>query len=203
MNYQRIAFSESVKALQEKAGSRAGYARMENRSGAGGLTEYEADFISQRDSFYMATIGEQGFPYIQHRGGPKGFLKVLDKNRLGCIDFSGNKQYISVGNIAGNTKVALILMDYPAQARLKLFVEVELINLVDDPALFDSLKLDGYAHRPERMMVLHVKAYDWNYPQHITPRFTIAELEDVLAEQNRYVDKLEKEVKSLKAKLKR
>lgn len=183
MNYSTIAFTEAVKALQAKAGSRVNYARMEKRSHTDGLTESETDFISQRDGFYMATVGENGFPYIQFRGGPKGFLKVLDEKRLGFLDFRGNMQYVSVGNLATNNKVALILLDYPARARLKLFAEAEIVELKDDPALFDLLNLEGYKFRPERMMILHVKAYDWNCPQHITPRYTAEEIEEVFSAQ--------------------
>src|SRR3954453_1713082 len=117
-NYGSLAFTAAVKEMADKAGSRATYARIEKSSYADGLTESEIDFISQRDSFYMATIGENGYPYIQHRGGPKGFLKVLDPKRLGIIDFKGNSQYISVGNIATHNNVALIMVDYPARARL-------------------------------------------------------------------------------------
>ena len=124
-NFAAIAFTDAVKAMQEKLGSRSSYARMERDIYVDGLTENEIDFIAQRDSFYMASIGENNFPYIQHRGGPKGFLKVLDAKRIGFIDFRGNMQYISTGNIATNNNVALITVDYPARARLKILAKAE------------------------------------------------------------------------------
>jgi predicted pyridoxine 5'-phosphate oxidase superfamily flavin-nucleotide-binding protein len=178
MNYSAIAFSEAAKKMQEKSGSRSSYARMEQQRYTEGMTENEAAFITERDSFYMATVGENGFPYIQFRGGPKGFLKILDSKRLGFIDFSGNMQYISVGNLVTNNKVALILLDYPTKTRLKIFAEAEVVELKNDPALFNHLNPENYKFRPERMMVLHIKAYDWNCPQHITPRYTLEEIEE-------------------------
>jgi hypothetical protein len=201
-NFASIAFSEPIKALQEKQGSRASYARMEREVYQDGLTENEVAFISQRDSFYMASVGESGFPYIQHRGGPKGFIKVLDAKRIGFIDFKGNMQYISVGNITTNNKVALIMVDYPARARLKIYARAEVVELKDDPVLYELLDLSEYKFRPERMMVLHIEAYDWNCPQHITPRYTVEEIEEVVAAQKNYTSKLEAEIRSLKQKLK-
>lgn len=147
-NFASIAFTKAVKEMQEKSGSRKSYARMEQDTYVDGLTENEAEFISQRDSFYMASYGENGFPYIQHRGGPAGFLKVLDTKRLGFIDFKGNMQYISVGNIATNKNVALIMVDYPARARLKIYATAEIVELKDDPALFDQLDLEVYKFKP-------------------------------------------------------
>src|SRR3954454_25263147 len=138
-NYPSLAFTDAVKEMQERLGSRAAYARIEKSTYVDGLTESEIDFILQRDSFYMATISENGYPYIQHRGGPKGFLKVLDSKRLGVIDFKGNSQYISVGNIATHNNVALIMLDYPAKARLKIFAKAKLIELKDDPVLHKLL----------------------------------------------------------------
>jgi predicted pyridoxine 5'-phosphate oxidase superfamily flavin-nucleotide-binding protein len=201
-NFAALAFTDAVKAMQEKAGSRASYARMERDSYVDGLTENEMDFIEQRDSFYMSSIGENGFPYIQHRGGPKGFIKVLDANQIGFIDFRGNMQYISVGNIATNNNVALIMVDYPARARLKILAKAEIVELKDDPALYDLLDLSDYKFKPERMMVLHVEAYDWNCPQHITPRYTVEEIEAAFAGQRNQITTLQAEVKALKNKLK-
>ncbi len=201
-NFGAIAYSTAVKQMQEKLGSRASYARVERDTYIDGLTENEVDFIAQRDSFYMASIGEKGFPYIQHRGGPKGVLKVLDSKRLGFIDFKGNMQYITVGNMATNNNVALILVDYPARARLKIFAKASIIELKDDLSLLELLDLNKYKFRPERMMVLDIEAYDWNCPQHITPRYTAEEIEQVFAPQKEYVLKLEAEVKALKLKLK-
>jgi uncharacterized protein len=180
-NFASLAFTDAVKSLQEKNGSRSSYARMEQQAYVDGLTENEIDFISQRDSFYMAAVGENGFPYIRHRGGPKGFVKVLDAKRIGFIDFRGNMQYISVGNLAGNKNVSLIMVDYPARTRLKILAKAEIVELKDDPALYDLLDLNEYKFKPERMMVLHIEAYDWNCPQHITPRYTVEEIEAAFA----------------------
>lgn len=197
-NFASLAFSDEVKLLQEKYGSRKGYERIERQSIVDGLTEYEVDFIHKRDSFYMASIGENGFPYIQHRGGPKGFIKVIDANTIGFLDFSGNKQFITVGNLATHNNVSLFMIDYPARARLKMYAKAEIIELNAKPELQKLLTLEDYPARPERMMVLHIEAYDWNCPQHITPRFTPEEIEEVLAPQREYIKKLELELKQLK-----
>lgn len=201
-NFGAIAFTGTVKEMQEKLGSRASYARMERDTYIDGLAKNEADFIAQRDSFYIASVGENGFPYIQHRGGPKGFLKVLDAKRLGFIDFKGNMQYISVGNIATNNNVSIIMVDYPSRARLKIYAKAEIVNLADDPLLYNVLNLEDYKFRPERMIVLHVEAYDWNCPQHITPRYTAEDVEEAFASQRKHIIKLETEIKELKVKLK-
>lgn len=200
-NFAEIAFSTAVKEMQEKLGSRAAYARMEKETYVDGLTENEVDFIAERDSFYMASIGENGFPYIQHRGGPKGFLKVLDAKRIGFIDFTGNRQYITVGNLVTNNRVAVIMVDYPARARLKIYAKAEIVELKDDPELYHSLDLDKYKFRPERMMVLHVEAYDWNCQQHITPRYTVEDIELAFASQRSLITSLQKELKELKSAL--
>ncbi|NUN99530.1 MAG: pyridoxamine 5'-phosphate oxidase family protein [Saprospiraceae bacterium] len=199
-NFAALAFTPAVKEMQEKLGSRASYARMERDTWLDGLTASELDFIAERDSFYMASIGENGFPYIQHRGGPKGFLKALDSKRLAFIDFKGNMQYITVGNMATHENVALILMDYPSRTRLKIYAKAEIVELKDDPALLALLDLGAYKFRPERMMVLHIEAYDWNCQQHITPRYTIEEIEEALVPQRDYIAKLEAEIEALKSK---
>jgi predicted pyridoxine 5'-phosphate oxidase superfamily flavin-nucleotide-binding protein len=201
-NFAALAFTDSVKAMQEKTGSRASYARMEKDKFVDGLTENEIDFIAQRDSFYMASISENNFPYIQHRGGPKGFVKVLDAKRIGFIDFRGNMQYISVGNIADTNNVALIMVDYPSKTRLKILAKAEVVELKDNPALYDLLDLTEYKFKPERMIVLNIEAYDWNCPQHITPRYTVEDIKEVFAAQRDYIAKLETAVKELKLKLK-
>lgn len=200
MNYASLAFTDAVRDMQEKLGSRKSYARMEQRSYVDGLTENEIAFISGRDSFYMATIGENGYPYIQHRGGPKGFIKVLDKKRLGIIDYKGNAQYISVGNMATNHHVALIMVDYPTRTRLKLYASARVVELEDDATLYAQLDVEGYHVRAERMLVFEVDAYDWNCPQHITPRYTREEIEDAFAAQREYILQLEAEIKRLKQK---
>jgi predicted pyridoxine 5'-phosphate oxidase superfamily flavin-nucleotide-binding protein len=201
-NYGEIAFTSAVKELQEKLGSRRNYARMERDTYVHGLTENETTFISERDSFYMATIGANGYPYIQHRGGPKGFVKALDPKRLGCLDFRGNMQYISVGNIATNNNVSLIMVDYPTRARLKIYAKASIIELKDNPELYQLLDLYEYKFRPESMMVFDIEAYDWNCPQHITPRYTLEDIEEFFTAQRFQIKKLEAEVKSLQDKIK-
>jgi predicted pyridoxine 5'-phosphate oxidase superfamily flavin-nucleotide-binding protein len=146
----------------------------------------------------LASIGVKKFPYIQHRGGPKGFLKVLDSKRIGFIDFVGNKQYVSVGNMATNNNVSLIMINYPARTRLKIFAKAEVVELNENSELSDLLDLEDYKFRPERMMVFHIEAYDWNCPQHIIPRYTIDEINEVYSPLKEYTSRLEEEIKELK-----
>lgn len=176
-NYAEIAFTPDVKMEQEKHGSRRQYERMEKISRGTELTFAEADFIETRDSFYMATVGENGYPYVQFRGGPRGFLKVLDSKTLGYADFRGNLQYVSVGNLLRNNKAALILMDYPNRRRLKIFATMRVFDSEDAPELVERLAIPDYPAKIERAMVLHVDAFDWNCPQHITPRYTVEEFQ--------------------------
>jgi predicted pyridoxine 5'-phosphate oxidase superfamily flavin-nucleotide-binding protein len=201
MNYSQIAFTDAVKDFQVRYGSRASYGRQEEFRYTDGLTESEEDFIAHQDNFYMATISESGYPYIQFRGGPKGFLKVLDHETLGFIDFGGNKQYISTGNLVTNNKVALFLLDQAAKARLKIFAEASILNIDDNAELYDKLNLDDYKFKPERIILLKVKAYDWNCPQHITPRYTVDEIRDEFMAQHEYINKLRTENAELKAQL--
>lgn len=184
MSYEEIAFSEASKKLQTKYGSRQAYSQKERLGVRDGFSENEKRFIAEQDHFMMATMGENGFPYVQHRGGPKGFIKILDDHTLGIIDFAGNKQYISVGNLQTNSKVALMLLSYAHQVRLKVYAEAKVIELADNPALFDKLALKEYKHRPERMLIFEVKAFDWNCPQHITPRYTTEEFREIMTNQD-------------------
>jgi len=200
-NFPSLAFTEAVKEMQEKLGSRASYARLEKETYVDGLTQHETAFIADRDSFYMATIGENGYPYIQHRGGPKGFVKVLDTKKIGFIDFRGNMQYISVGNIQTNNNVSLIMVDYPSRTRLKILAKATIVELKDDPALYQLLDLPEYKFKPERMIILDIEAYDWNCPQHIIPRYTIEEIEEAFATQVNQITAMENEIKKLKAAL--
>jgi predicted pyridoxine 5'-phosphate oxidase superfamily flavin-nucleotide-binding protein len=193
-NFAEIAFTDAVKKLQEKHGSPRGYERMERFSKVDGLTDHEMSFIQNRDSFYLASIGAKEFPYIQHRGGPKGFLKVLDSKRIGFIDFIGNKQYVSVGNMATNTNVALIMIDYPTRTRLKIYAKSEVIELKDNPELYEILDLEDYKFRPERMMVFHIEAYDWNCPQHIKQRFTLEEIDEITKPLRNKIKELEEKL---------
>lgn len=198
-NYATLAFTDAVKALQELHGSRRTYSRMEQSRHTDGLSEQEIVFITERDSFYLSSIGENGYPYIQHRGGPAGFIKVLDANTLGIVDFEGNKQYITVGNLQTHPQVSLIMVDYPRQARLKLYADTRIVELKDNPVLFQQLDPADYPHQPERMILFEIQAYDWNCPQHITPRYTLAEIQAAFAPQQAYLEALEKEVKELRA----
>ncbi len=170
-----IAFTPSVKNAQSQRGSRAGYGRMENKGGwSDEITPELASFISERDSLYLATASADGQPYIQHRGGPRGFIKVLDDKTLALADFSGNRQYISVGNLDENDRAFMFLMDYPNQRRIKIWGRAEFIE--DAEALLEQLVDPAYGARIERALVFHVEAWDVNCPQHITPRFTEEEI---------------------------
>ncbi|HOY78578.1 MAG TPA: pyridoxamine 5'-phosphate oxidase family protein [Hyphomonadaceae bacterium] len=192
--YLSTLFTDDVKAAQEENGSRHGYARFDGPAEADELTEAEADFIAVRDSFYMATVSENGWPYIQHRGGPAGFLKVLDSRTLAFADFRGNRQYISVGNIKHDDRVSLFLMDYPRQGRLKILGRMHEVDLADDPKLAEALAMPGYKAKVERALVIKVEAFDWNCPQHITQRFTLAEIEPAVSSLRARIAELEKEL---------
>lgn len=183
-NFTRYAFTDSVKKVQEKYGTRNSYARMEKSGDKYILTKREIDFIQTRDSFYMATVGKNGWPYVQFRGGPKGFLKVIDDHLIGFADFRGNRQYISVGNINSNKKAALILIDYPTQRRLKIWSESKVVYAEDDTELLNKLEVQDYHARVERLILLDIQAYDWNCPQHIKPRYTIDEISNEIANLN-------------------
>jgi predicted pyridoxine 5'-phosphate oxidase superfamily flavin-nucleotide-binding protein len=199
-----LTFTESVKKAQEKYGSRRSYARFEGgRPDFYGLLDAERDFIEQRDGFYLATIGEDSQPYIQFRGGPKGFLKVLDDKTLGFADFRGNLQYISVGNLSVNKKAALFLMDYASQRRLKILAEVEVRDAKDAPGLIEKLAVPDYKAKVERAIIVHVEAFDWNCPQHITPRYTMDEIRQMITPMNEHIARLEKEIAELAALNKR
>jgi len=201
MNYSELAFTDAIKNLQDRLGSRLSYERMEKVSFVDGLTDHETEYIAQIDSFYLASIGENGYPYIQHRGGPKGFIRVIDKETIGIVDFVGNRQYISAGNISKNAKVSLILLSYPLKTRLKIYAEAEIIELSEDSSLYDFLRPKEYKFKPERIMLFKVKAYDWNCPQHINPKYSIEEVQEILAPQQQYIQQLEDELKTLKEKL--
>jgi hypothetical protein len=190
--FAELAFTPAVKAVQAEQGSRASYARL-----AGGPVDHdrlgpaEAAFLAARDSFYMATVGETGWPYVQHRGGPAGFVKVLGERAIAFPDFSGNRQYVSVGNLAGDDRVSLILVDQAARRRLKILGRARAVGPGDDPALLAALALPGFRARVERAIVITVEAFDWNCPQHITPRYTEAELREAVAPLHARIAELE------------
>ena len=184
-----LAFTDRVRAIQEQAGSRASYARLE-----GGAPHHdrldptEADFLAVRDSFYLATVSETGWPYVQHRGGPPGFLKVLGERTIGFADFRGNRQYVSLGNLGGDDRVSLILVDYPRRRRLKIMGHAK---AVDDAATVARLSVPGYPAKVERGLLIEVAAFDWNCPQHLTPRFSEAEIVAAVAPLRARIAELE------------
>ena len=189
--FPEITFDEGVRDAQSRYGTRQQMERFaELPHEDSRLSVNEATFIGERDGFYLASVNAEGWPYVQFRGGPKGFLKVLDGKTLGFADFRGNRQYISTGNVSRNDRVALILMDYANRQRLKVLAHARVVELADDPELIDRLTMPDYPARVERGIVLDVEAYDWNCPQHITPRFTVEELlervpqlKDVIAQE--------------------
>ena len=191
-----IAFTESVKAVQQRMGSRKHYERMETAGGWENVISKDlAGFIGDRDSFYLATANAKGQPYIQHRGGPKGFLKVLDERTLAFADFAGNRQYITVGNLAENKQAFLFLMDYVNQTRVKIWGTAE---VVDDPRLVKQLTDPAYKGKSERAIRFHVEAFDINCRQHIRPRFTQEEVEALVQPLRDRLAELEAENKALK-----
>jgi len=190
--FAEIAFTPNVKKAQEINGSRRSYARLEmGEVHHDVLGPRETAFIAQRDNFYMATVSETGWPYIQHRGGPPGFIRVLDQKTIGFADFRGNRQYISVGNLEADDRVSMILMDYPNRARLKILGRARLVEL-DEQDILNRLSLPDYRAVVERGFVITIEAFDWNCPQHITPRFTPAEIETAVAPSRQRVADLEK-----------
>ena len=196
--YPSLTFTESVKDVQRQYGSRRAGEMMERFEGDDAhLTGREAAFISERDSFYLSTVSESGWPYVQFRGGPKGFLKVIDSETLGYVDYGGNRQYISTGNLKADDRAALILMDYAARRRMKIMARTEILDASERPDLVEQLHDSDYPASVERIVLFHVEAFDWNCPQHITRRFTedeIAEREAQLwARINELEDQLEAE----------
>jgi hypothetical protein len=200
-SFAGLAFTPAVKEQQEKHGSRQSYERVEQRGEPGDrLGPDEREFIATRDGFYMASVSETGWPYVQYRGGAKGFLRVLDDRTLGFADLRGNKQYISTGNLGKDNRVALFLMDYPSQSRLKILGRAE-IHEGDAQArtLIEKLRMPEENTPAERAMLIHVEAFDWNCPQHITPRYTQEELAEFLGPMRRRIDALERENERLRA----
>ena len=193
--YSDIAFTPAVREMQTRMGSRANYAPLDHATERDDrLSPREIKFIAARDSFYQATVSETGWPYVQFRGGPAGFLKVLDDKTLGYADFRGNMQYISVGNLVNNDRVSIILMDYANRVRLKILGRVRIVGLDAEPALIAKLESADYRARVQRGVIITVEGYDWNCPQHITPRFTEAEVAAATAP-------LREEIALLKARL--
>lgn len=192
--YEKM-FTPAVLALQAENGSRSQYARVAQREAPARLGAAEREFLAARDSFYMATVNEDGWPYVQHRGGPAGFIRVVDETTLAFADFAGNKQYLSLGNARANDRVALIFVDYPRQARLKVIGRLEVRARGEHP------ELTGYPARIERDIVIHVEGLDWNCPQHITPRFTEAEIQKAVQPLHERLGVLEAENRELRQAL--
>ena len=204
MSFGNLAFTPLVKQLQERYGSRKQYERME-QSGASQdrLTDFEREFLADRDTFYWATTGSTGWPYVQHRGGPKGFLKVIDDRTLAFADFRGNKQYITTGNLLSDDRVAIILVDYPHQARLKILGRVEIFEGVKAEKWLARVRVEGYKATIERVFVIHIEAYDWNCPQHITPRYTAEEVQEGMRSVQERIQTLEQQNEELKKEVAR
>ncbi|UGV27887.1 pyridoxamine 5'-phosphate oxidase [Rhodopseudomonas boonkerdii] len=195
-----VAFTPAVKAIQTRKGSRQSYAHVEENGGW--RTEIDdnlAEFLAHTNSFYLATASTDGQPYIQHRGGPKGFIKVLDKHTIAFADFSGNRQYITQGNLTENPKANIFIMDYVHRRRVKIWGTAKVVE--DDPALLASMMPKGYRARPEQVILFAIAAWDTNCPQHIPQKFDAADVAAALAEQNVKIAELEAELADLRKTL--
>jgi predicted pyridoxine 5'-phosphate oxidase superfamily flavin-nucleotide-binding protein len=193
-----VAFTPAVKAIQARKGSREAYAQVEQQGGwRTEVDENLAAFLADANSLYFATASADGQPYIQHRGGPKGFVKVLDKNTLAFADFSGNQQYITQGNLSENPKAHIFLMDYAHRRRIKIWGEARVVD--DDPALLKALMPAGYKARPEQAVVFRISAWDTNCPQHIPQKFDAADVAAALATRDARIAELEAELAELKS----
>lgn len=201
--FSDITFTPSVKAAQERYGSRAQNQSFEDMEDSGNtLGERETSFIQERDGFYQATVNEDGWPYVQFRGGPAGFLKVLGRKTLAYPDFRGNAQYLSVGNLNAEDRLSLILMDYANRRRLKVWGRARIVHEHEEPDLMESLALPGYrAARIERAVVITVEAVDWNCPMHITPRFTELEIQNLVTPLHERISELEEKIQSFSGEL--
>ncbi len=199
-SFGELAFTPAVQALQERHGSRAAYARMRAAADPDEtLSPREAHYLANADSFYLATVGETGWPYVQHRGGPPGFLKVISATRLAFADFGGNRQFVSVGNAARDDRVSIIVMDYKNRRRLKLLGRLRFLSKDEaGPELLLAVSLPGYDARIERVAVIDVEAFDWNCPQHITERFTLADIEEASKPLRARIAALEAELRALR-----
>jgi uncharacterized protein len=192
-----VAFTPAVKEIQSRKGSRMAYAHVEDRGGW--RTEIDEDlaaFLAEANSFYFATASAEGQPYIQHRGGPKGFIRILDKNTLAFADYKGNQQFITQGNLSENPKAYIFVMDYAHRRRVKLWGEAKIVE--DDPALVKSLMPTGYRARPEQAILFHIEAWDTNCPQHIPQKFDAADVAGALASRDARIVELEAELSALK-----
>lgn len=198
--FAAIAFTPAVRALQQAHGSRDAYARLPDELPPGsGLGEAEAAFLQAADTAFLASVNADGWPYVQHRGGPPGFLRVLSPDRIAFADYRGNRQYVSAGNVRGDDRVALIVMDYAHRRRLKLLGRLRFKPAEGaDPALLAIVRQPDYRARVERVATIQVAAFDWNCPQHITPRFSAEETEAVIRPLQERIAQLEREVAALR-----
>jgi uncharacterized protein len=196
-----IAVTPSVRAVQAKMGGDRIWQDFKGHREFDCFTEDEAAFIADRDSFYMATVSETGWPYVQHRGGPRGFLKVVDEKTLAFADYRGNLQYISTGNLAADHRACLFLMDYPHRARLKIYAHVETLALDDEPDLTRLVTVPGYRAKLERVFRLRLETFDWNCQQHIIPRFTEQEVVEAIRPLRDRLAQLESENAELRGRL--
>jgi uncharacterized protein len=202
-SFAKIAFTPLVKEQQTIHGSRTAYDRVAESGPPGDhLTEAERYFISARDSFYMASTSETGWPYIQHRGGPPGFVHLLDDRTIAFPDFRGNKQYITTGNLHHDDRVALFFMDYPAQTRLKILGRAKIHEGPEAATLIEQLRSPNEKTPIERAFIIHIEAFDWNCPQHIIPRYTEEEIIRFTEDMRRRIADLEAENKRLRTQLK-
>ncbi len=193
-----VAFTPSVKAIQARKGSREAYAQVDQNKGwRTEIDEGLTAFLAAQNSMYLATANADGQPYIQHRGGPRGFVKVLDKNTLAFADYGGNKQYITQGNLTENPKAYLFVMDYAHRRRVKIWGEARIVD--DDPALLKSLMPQGYRARPEQVILFKVSVWDTNCPQHIPQKFDADEVAAALASRDARIAELEAELANLKS----
>lgn len=199
-HFLEVAVTPSVRAAQAAMGVDQIWLGETNRP-SDALTEDEMAFIAMRDSFYMASVSETGWPYVQHRGGKAGFLKVVDEQTLAFADYRGNRQYISAGNLAANDRACLFLMDYVRRARLKIYVHVERVTLDAEPALTELVSDPTYKGRAEAIFRLRLEAFDWNCPQHITPRYTEHQIEQAVLPLRERLQQLEAENAALRARL--
>ena len=196
-----IALTPSVKTVQKQMNADRIWSDFKGHRAFDRFSDNVAAYINERDSFYIATVSETGWPYVQYRGGPRGFLKVLDARTLAFADYRGNRQYISTGNVSADDRACLLLMDYAQRARLKMYVRVDVLALDADPGLTQQVAVPGYKATPERIFRLHLQAYDWNCSQHITPRFTEDQVREAVRPLHERLDDLASENAALRARL--
>lgn len=196
-----IAVTPSVRAVQTALHPENRWSDFTSHRKFDRFSDQEAAFISELDSFYMATVSESGWPYVQHRGGPRGFLRLVDDRTLAFAEYRGNRQYITMGNLAANDRACLLLMDYARRARMKMYMHVDVLALDADPALTELVTLPGYTATLERVFRLRLESFDWNCPRHITRRFTEQEIAEAIHPLRERLENLEAENAALRTRL--